>query len=181
MLSYVRQCSCCMLLLVHQCHFCMLSYVRGAGTAYLSGAPELTPGFQWDSYYSILSCICMFCRSLFVLLYFFVWPLCCLFFIDIRILITPFASSNSSSLMPMQYGIICSSSSRLHATMGSTVLVLCHTIYYSIVYRCLQITEKKTIMLSIRILLELSDICNLYLFCFCFFFPIMFVLLEEYQ
>ena len=38
----------------------------------------------------------MFCRSLFVLLYFFFWPLCCLFFIDIKILITPLVSSNSS-------------------------------------------------------------------------------------
>ena len=31
----------------------------------------------------------MFCRSLFVLLYFLFWPLCCLFFFDIRILIAP--------------------------------------------------------------------------------------------
>jgi hypothetical protein len=31
----------------------------------------------------------MFCRSLFVLLYFFFWPLYCMFFFDIRILITP--------------------------------------------------------------------------------------------
>jgi hypothetical protein len=38
----------------------------------------------------------MFCRSLFVLLYFFFWPLCCLSFFDIRILITPLVSSNSS-------------------------------------------------------------------------------------
>ena len=38
--------------------------------------------------YSIFSFMCMFCRSLFVLLYFFFWPLCCLFFFDIRILIT---------------------------------------------------------------------------------------------
>ena len=38
----------------------------------------------------------MFCRSLFVLLYFFFWPLCCLFFFDIRILITSLVSSNSS-------------------------------------------------------------------------------------
>jgi hypothetical protein len=37
----------------------------------------------------------MFCRSLFVLLYFFFWPLCCLFF-DIRILITPLVFWNSS-------------------------------------------------------------------------------------
>ena len=57
-----------------------------AGTAYLSGAHESAPGFQWGACYSIFSFICMFCRS-FVLLYFFFWPLCCLFFFDIRILI----------------------------------------------------------------------------------------------
>jgi hypothetical protein len=38
----------------------------------------------------------MFCRSLFVFLYFFFWPLYCLSFYDIRILITPLVSSNSS-------------------------------------------------------------------------------------
>jgi hypothetical protein len=32
--------------------------------------------------------MCMFCSSLFVLLYLFFWPLCCLFFFDIRILTT---------------------------------------------------------------------------------------------
>ena len=41
-------------------------------------ALEFTPGFQSGSCYSIFSFICMFCRSLFVLLYFFFWPLCCL-------------------------------------------------------------------------------------------------------
>ena len=45
---------------------------------------------------SIFSFICMFCRSLFVLLSFFTWPLCCLFF-DLRILITSLVSSCSSS------------------------------------------------------------------------------------
>jgi hypothetical protein len=40
-------------------------------------------------------CICMFCRSLFVLLSFFFWPSCCLSFFDLRILITPVVSSNS--------------------------------------------------------------------------------------
>jgi hypothetical protein len=39
----------------------------------------LNIGFQWGSCYSIFSFMCMFCRSLFVLLYFFFWPLCCLF------------------------------------------------------------------------------------------------------
>jgi hypothetical protein len=38
--------------------------------------------------------MCMFCKLLFVL--FFFCPLCCLFFFDIRILITPLVSSNSS-------------------------------------------------------------------------------------
>jgi hypothetical protein len=52
-------------------------------------------GKDRDSCYSICSFICMFCRSLFVLLYFFFWPLCCLFFFDIRILITLLLSSNS--------------------------------------------------------------------------------------
>ena len=40
--------------------------------------------------------MCMFCRSLFVLLFIFFWPLCCLFFFDQRILITPLVSSSSS-------------------------------------------------------------------------------------
>jgi hypothetical protein len=41
----------------------------------------------------------MFCRSLFVLLYlFFFWSLCCQFFFDIRILIAPLVSSNSSQV-----------------------------------------------------------------------------------
>ena len=57
----------------------------GTGTAYPSGAPEF---IQLGSCYSIFSFICMFCRSLFVLLYFFFWPLRCLFFFDIWILIT---------------------------------------------------------------------------------------------
>ena len=36
----------------------------------------------------------LFCRSMFALLYFFYWPLCCLFS-DIRILIAALVSSNS--------------------------------------------------------------------------------------
>ena len=69
----------------------------GAGTAYPSGAPQFIPDSWWGSCYSIFSFMCMFCRLLFVLLCFFFWPLCCLFFFDIRILITPLIASNSSS------------------------------------------------------------------------------------
>ena len=36
----------------------------------------------------------------YLVLYFFFWPLCCLFFFDIRILITPLVSSNSSFNWP---------------------------------------------------------------------------------
>ena len=51
----------------------------------------------FDPCYSIFSFICMFCRSLFVLFYYFIRPLCCLILFDIRILITPLVFSNSSS------------------------------------------------------------------------------------
>jgi hypothetical protein len=40
----------------------------------------------------VIRFMCMFYWSLFVLLYFFFWPLCCLFFFDLRILITPLVS-----------------------------------------------------------------------------------------
>ena len=50
---------------------------------------------------SLVLCACMFCSSLFFLLYFFFWPLYCLFFFDIRIPITPLVSSNTSySVLP---------------------------------------------------------------------------------
>jgi hypothetical protein len=48
-----------------------LNFTSGAGTSYPSGAPEFTPGFWCGLCYSIFSFICMFCRSLLVLLYFF--------------------------------------------------------------------------------------------------------------
>ena len=74
----------------------------GAGNASLSGAPEFTQGFEWGSCYSIFSCMWMFCKWLFVLFSFFFWPLCCLFFFDLWILITPLVSSNSSLIIPKQ-------------------------------------------------------------------------------
>ena len=58
-------------------------------------SPTIKHATQWGSRYSIFSFMCVFCRSLFVLLYFFFWPLFCLFFFDVRILITPLVSSNS--------------------------------------------------------------------------------------
>lgn len=45
---------------------------------------------------SLVFCV-KFCRSLFVLLALFFWVLCCLSFYDLRLLITPLVSSNTSS------------------------------------------------------------------------------------
>ena len=44
-------------------------------------------------------------HSVFVLLSFFVLSLCCLYFFDLRILITPFVYSNSSSEMPYLFAM----------------------------------------------------------------------------
>ena len=55
-----------------------------------------SPRFSVGSCYSIFSFMCMFCGSLFAVLYFFFWPLCCPSFFDVQILITPLVSSNSS-------------------------------------------------------------------------------------
>jgi hypothetical protein len=67
----------------------------GAGTAYPSEHMISPPVFR-GSCYSIFSFMCMFCRSLFVFLYVFFWTLCCLFFFDIQIMITPLVFLNSS-------------------------------------------------------------------------------------
>jgi hypothetical protein len=61
---------------------------------------SFTPGSYLGSCYLIVSFHCMFCRLLFVLLYFFFWPLWCLFF-DVQILITSLVSSNSSLDSPI--------------------------------------------------------------------------------
>jgi hypothetical protein len=56
--------------------------------------------------FSGISFMCMFCRSLFVLLYFFFWPLFCLFFFDIRILITPLVLSSNSFISGNSHAVL---------------------------------------------------------------------------
>jgi len=73
----------------------LLYHRRGRQLSFLHTRP-FDKFCKWGSCYSIFSFKCMFCRSLFVLLYFFFWPLCCLSFFDVRILIAPLVSSNSS-------------------------------------------------------------------------------------
>jgi len=52
--------------------------------------PKLPPVFSVVRVTRSLVFCMMIYRSLFVLLYFFFWPLCYLFFFDLRIMITPF-------------------------------------------------------------------------------------------
>ena len=66
----------------------------GAGNAYPFEAPEFTLGFKRVGVTRFLVLCVMFCRSLFVLLSIFFWPLNCLPFFDLR---TPLVSPNSSS------------------------------------------------------------------------------------
>ena len=73
-----------------------MGVTSGARTAYPSGPPEFTPGFQWGSCYSLVLYVCFVDRCL----SFFFWPLCCLFFFDIQILIAPLVSSNFSYRNP---------------------------------------------------------------------------------
>jgi hypothetical protein len=61
----------------------------GAGTSYPCTAPEFTPGVSGIRVTQSLVLCVVFCRSLFVLLSFFFWPLCWLS-CDLRIRIVPF-------------------------------------------------------------------------------------------
>jgi hypothetical protein len=64
----------------------------GAGTTYPSEHLSSLPGFsEVRDTRSLVLCVCFVNR----LLSFF-WPLCCMFFLDLWVLIIPLVSSNSS-------------------------------------------------------------------------------------
>jgi hypothetical protein len=72
---------------VYKMYYNTVSYVslfniatRGAGTAYPFGAPSLPPLFSGVHVTRSLVLCDVLCRPLFVLLPFFCWSLCCLFF-----------------------------------------------------------------------------------------------------
>ena len=85
----------CFLYVIRVVYFKETTYIK-AVTIILSSIFSVTTCRR-----AIFSFICMFCRSLFVFLYFFFCPLCCLFFFDLRILITRLVYSNSSSIIIM--------------------------------------------------------------------------------
>ena len=69
-------------------------YIRGAGTAYSSVEPEFIPCCKWSSCCSIFSFLCIILLIIIVLVFF--WPLYCLTFFELRLLITLWVSSNFS-------------------------------------------------------------------------------------
>jgi hypothetical protein len=86
--------------------------------------------------------MCMFCRSLFVLLYFFFWPLlCCLCFIDLRILITPLVSSNSSSYISVcreVFATICTYCLSFKGKCETLLLAFIVSVCMFVFNRCMQ-------------------------------------------
>ena len=71
---------------------------------------SFTPGFHWGSCCSIFSFLCNVLQMV-VCLCLFLWPLCCLPFFGLRLLISPLVSSNFSNryryhLRCAQYGYL---------------------------------------------------------------------------
>jgi hypothetical protein len=91
----------------------------GTGTVFSSGTHEFTPVFSRVHVTRSLVLCVMFCRSLFVLLSFVFWPLCCLFVFDLRILVTPFGIFNLFLAEYCLIGWVC-------LTMCLTNLILHH-------------------------------------------------------
>ena len=93
----------------------------------LAWAWWVQPRFLVGSCYSIFSFLCMFCRSLCVMLSVFFWLLCCLFLFDLRILITSlgiiklFLLNNNRSLDCLTIHFW---SCWCHSTTGGHILLL---------------------------------------------------------
>ena len=71
---------------------------------------------------SLVLCVCFVDRCL----YFYFWPLCCLSFSDIRILIIPLVSSNSSLKSNSKENFFCQKNCSLGATI-TPPLYTCHS------------------------------------------------------
>jgi len=78
------------------------------GTAYSSGAPELSSSSVFNGIRvarSLVFCA-MFYGSLFVLLSFFIWPICCLSFFSLRLLITLWYFQTVASSVSVRLGLL---------------------------------------------------------------------------
>jgi hypothetical protein len=95
--------------------------------------------------YSIFSFVCMFCRSLIVLLYFLFWSLCCIFFFNLRISITPLVFSSSTVKLSkwwLQLGVNWQSNRQCTATQHrklQIIVINCARCVIILVYLCLKV------------------------------------------
>jgi hypothetical protein len=102
--------------------------------------------------------MCMFCRLLFVLFSFFFCPLFCLFFFDIRILITTLVSSSSSLTTSGTRRVYLVTNSVISRERGKDREVFtCGTYLRSFVIQIFHNTHTCTIMIY-RCLVSLSTI-----------------------
>ena len=76
---------------------------------------------------SVVFCV-VFCRSLFVLLSFFFWPLCCLSF-DLQILITPLVSFQNIPPCPFSTLLYWKSITTLHIKVNGPCVIASLTIW----------------------------------------------------
>ena len=74
----------------------LMAATSGAGTTYPSGAHAFIPIFSVVHVAQTLAHCVVFCKSYFVFLFFFYWPLYFLFYFDSRLLITPLVFSKYS-------------------------------------------------------------------------------------
>ena len=79
----------------------------------------------------MFSFMCMFGRSLYVILSFFFWPLCCLFF-DLQILITPLVSPSSFYIQTVNDVNRCSVS--IYSSYGAFLIHVTLTHLFSIFF-----------------------------------------------
>jgi hypothetical protein len=100
-----------------------LKIPKGQSETVLSPPEESLGG----SCYSIFSFICMVCRSLFVLLYFYFWPLFCLFFFDIRFLIAPLRQHIWNFYLNLSTSSVCKTLSVVNVHMSVLVWYLYST------------------------------------------------------
>jgi hypothetical protein len=93
LLSSTELCTCITWIITFVNTFVTFYFCLRLWFSWLSSSSLVFSGVRVAGY--LIFCV-MFCTSLFILLFFLFWPLCCLSFFDLRILITPLKSSNSS-------------------------------------------------------------------------------------
>ena len=127
----------------------MTGATSGAGIVYPSGAPEFTPGFSGVRVARSLDFCALFYWSFFVLLTLFYWSLYCLSFFDLRILITPLVSSNSSYI-GFRYNLVTNCPFLYQTVLKNIVAFDFYIIIHKQVKRDIFITNDRNFVVRIK-------------------------------